>query len=82
VRNCNLDAKIFSLSILISSLFIYNQLGHLDEKSLESLSIIVDLGKHIQLDQSNSRFRLRDYCPNFIWVLRDFSLDLKGATGN
>jgi hypothetical protein len=57
-------------------------LGHLDEKSLDSMSLIVDLGKYIQLDQSNSLFRLKDYCPNFIWVLRDFSLDLKAVTCN
>lgn len=33
-RNNTIDSKIFSLSILLSSLFVYNQLGHIDEQSI------------------------------------------------
>lgn len=34
-RDLHIDLKIFSLSILLSSMFIYNQLGHIDEAAIE-----------------------------------------------
>lgn len=33
-RDINVDVKIFALSVLLSSVFIYNSLGHIDEKAL------------------------------------------------
>ena len=33
-RDINIDVKIFALSVLLSSVFIYNSLGHIDEKAL------------------------------------------------
>jgi hypothetical protein len=33
-RDIEVDMKLFSLSILLSSMFVYNQLGHIDENSL------------------------------------------------
>lgn len=52
------DAKIFSLgmnpfrsliplAILLSSYFIYNSMGVIDESALSNLSFIVNLTKHI-----------------------------------
>ena len=29
-RDINVDVKIFALSVLLSSVFIYNSLGHID----------------------------------------------------
>jgi len=39
----NHDMRIFSLSLLISSYFIYNSMGQIDENALSSLSLVVNL---------------------------------------
>ena len=41
------DTRIFLFSILLSSLFIYNSLGNIDEGALNNLSLIVNLAKEI-----------------------------------
>ena len=40
---------IFTLSILLSSSFVYNSMGNIDEQALESLSLVVNLTKHIHV---------------------------------
>jgi hypothetical protein len=42
-RSTNIDIKIFSLSILLSSLFIFNQMGPITEHSLEDLALVANL---------------------------------------
>ena len=44
----NHDMRIFSLALLLSSFFIYNSVGSIDENALSSLSMVVNLTKHIQ----------------------------------
>lgn len=43
------DTKIFTLSILASSCFIYNSSGSIDEGAIQNLSLVVNLTKHIHL---------------------------------
>ena len=43
----NHDMRIFSLALLISSFFIYNSMGQIDEAAIQSLSLVVNLTKHI-----------------------------------
>jgi hypothetical protein len=50
-RSTNVDIKIFSLSILLSSLFIYNQMGPITENSLEDLALVGNLSNHISISQ-------------------------------
>lgn len=38
--NNQMDHKLFSLTVMISSYFIFNQLGAIDENSIGSLSIV------------------------------------------
>lgn len=42
------STQIFSLAVLLSSMFIYNQIGSIDEKSLEGLALVTELTKKIQ----------------------------------
>ena len=70
----NHDTKIFLLSLLLSSLFIYNSFGAIDENTLNTLSLAIDLSTHLD--------DLGDYFPSFLWVLRDFSLKLEDENGN
>ena len=37
------STKIFSLSVLLSSLFVYNQMGGIDEASLDRLSLVTEV---------------------------------------
>mmetsp|Transcript_44450 Transcript_44450/g.37298 ORF Transcript_44450/g.37298 Transcript_44450/m.37298 type:complete len:85 (+) Transcript_44450:316-570(+) len=46
-EDSNHDNKIFSLALLISSTFVYNSMGAIDESCIESLSLIINLTKHI-----------------------------------
>lgn len=48
-RSTNIDIKIFSLSILLSSIFIYNQMGPISENSLEDLSLVANLTNYIHI---------------------------------
>jgi len=45
----NHDSKIFLLSLLLSSYFIYNSVGSIDENALNTLSLIINLAKNIQV---------------------------------
>ena len=42
------EMRIFSLAVLLGSLFLYNSRGPLDEASLTSLSFITQLAKHVR----------------------------------
>lgn len=70
----NHDSKIFLLTILLCSLFIYNSVGTIDENALNSLSLAINLSTKLE--------DLGDYFPSFLWVLRDFSLKLEDEQGN
>lgn len=66
--------KIFCLAVLLSTTFIYNSVGSIDENALQSLSLVLNLVSNIDQDNTLSR-------PNFIWVVRDFSLQLVNGDG-
>ena len=70
------DSKIFALVVLISSLFIYNTVGNIDEKSISELALAAHLSSSIatksQIDKDSV---ITDLAPKFIWCLRDFTLD-------
>jgi hypothetical protein len=76
----NHDVRIFTLAILLSSYFIYNSMGSIDENSLNQLSLVVNLTKNIQLKQSAicaDDVDPEEYSalfPSFMWVVRDFAL--------
>lgn len=44
----NHDMRIFSLAMLLSSYFLYNSVGSIDENALQNLSLVTNLTKHIQ----------------------------------
>ncbi|KIZ05610.1 Interferon-induced guanylate-binding protein 2 [Monoraphidium neglectum] len=43
------STQIFSLAVLLSSLFVYNQMGGIDEAALDRLSLVVEMSKHIKV---------------------------------
>lgn len=44
-ENVNHDTRIFLFSLLLSSYFIYNSVGNIDENALNTLNLIVNLAK-------------------------------------
>jgi hypothetical protein len=76
----NHDTKIFLLSLLLSSFFIYNSVGTIDEAALSNLSLIVNMSKELQIKSEvmgeTDPEEFAKYFPTFLWIVRDFSLKL------
>ena len=86
----NHDTKIFLIAILISSLFIYNSFGTIDEVALNNLSLILNLSKSLKIRNNsnslnaneNDEEEMAKYFPSLLWILRDFALKLEDNEGN
>ena len=80
----NHDIKIFTLAVLLSSFFIYNSMGSIDENAIQSLSFVINLSKNIQLKgkYENDPEELSALFPSFLWLVRDFSLQLVDDDGD
>lgn len=81
----NHDMRIFSLAVLLSSYFVYNSMGSIDENAISSLSFVTSISKHIRIkgdspkDQDSpiqDESELVQYMPRFMWTVRDFTLQL------
>ena len=79
------STQIFSMAVLLSSLFCYNQMGGIDEAALDRLSLVTEMTKHIRVRSETTgaaapgRGGVRElgaFSPSFVWLLRDFYLDL------
>ena len=51
----NHDMKIFSLAVLLSTTFVYNSFGNIDETALQTLSLVLNLVNSIDKDSSSTR---------------------------
>lgn len=47
----NHDIRIFSLAVLLSSYFVYNSQGSIDETALQNMNLVLQITKHIHLKQ-------------------------------
>jgi hypothetical protein len=75
----SVDAKIFTLSVLLASVFVFNQIGHISEGSLEELSFVLRMAEMVSTGEGDD---IGQYFPQLLWVLRDFSLDLGAKTSS
>jgi hypothetical protein len=69
------SVQIFSLAVLLSSMFIYNQMGSIDEAALDRLSLVTELTRHIRVRAtsapgSEDSRELGGFNPTFLWLLR------------
>ena len=84
------DAKVFSLGILLSSIFVYNNMGVIDEGAIDRLFLVGELTKNICVSanqtgeeggeeeaSTQTEAELAQFFPPFMWLLRDFSLHMK-----
>lgn len=83
-QDSNHDCRIFALVLLISSMFLYNSTGTIDENAISNLSLVVSITKHIHIKSKNEDMDTEEYAayfPSFLWVLRDFTLQLVDQGG-
>ncbi|CAK6441317.1 unnamed protein product [Pipistrellus nathusii] len=77
------DSWIFALAILLSSTFVYNSMGTINQQAMDQLHYVTELTKKIRAKSSPDANEDEDsadfvsFFPDFVWTLRDFSLDLE-----
>ena len=81
-ENTNHDSRIFLFSLLLSSYFIYNSVGSIDENALSSINLILNLAKDIQTKKHGKVGEDISSFPAFLWIVRDFALMLQDKNGN
>jgi hypothetical protein len=81
------STQIFALAVLLSSLFVYNQLGAIDEAALDRLALVSEVSRALagkaqgkgaasSDDDAAVAAEASRFAPSFLWLLRDFYLDL------
>ncbi|XP_062996838.1 guanylate-binding protein 1-like [Elgaria multicarinata webbii] len=84
------DSWIFALSVLLCSTFVYNSMGTINHYALEQLHFVTELTEHIKVKASAKKSceredRISDafawFFPTFVWVVRDFVLQLELEDG-
>ncbi|CAO2600266.1 Guanylate-binding protein 1 [Lemmus lemmus] len=77
------DCWIFALAILLSSTFVYNSMGIINQQALDQLHYVTELTDRIRTrsspdqDEVDVSNEFVSFFPDFIWALRDFYLELK-----
>uniref|UniRef100_K7AZN9 Guanylate binding protein 1, interferon-inducible n=1 Tax=Pan troglodytes TaxID=9598 RepID=K7AZN9_PANTR len=79
------DSWIFALAILLSSTFVYNSMGTINQQAMDQLYYVTELTHRIRSKSSpdENENEVEDsadfvsFFPDFVWTLRDFSLDLE-----
>lgn len=69
------DAQLIGIALALASVFVFNSSGAIDETSLSDLATLTTVAQGIS--SQNSAFSP----PTLLWVLRDFSLELRGDQG-
>lgn len=77
------DSILIAALFLISSSFVYNSKGAIDEASILYMQPITKLPSLVQISSGNFGLEpLATVSPRFLWVLRDFQLSLADEDGN
>uniref|UniRef100_H0WNQ3 GB1/RHD3-type G domain-containing protein n=1 Tax=Otolemur garnettii TaxID=30611 RepID=H0WNQ3_OTOGA len=77
------DSWIFALAVLLSSTFVYNSMHTINHQALEQLHYVTELTELIKaksspgMDEAGSAAEFVSFFPDFVWTVRDFSLELK-----
>nr|XP_008999898.2 guanylate-binding protein 4 isoform X1 [Callithrix jacchus]XP_054092478.1 guanylate-binding protein 4 isoform X1 [Callithrix jacchus] len=77
------DSWIFTLAVLLSSCFVYNSMSTINHQALEQLHYVTELTELIRAkscprtDEVEDSSEFVSFFPDFIWTVRDFTLELK-----
>jgi hypothetical protein len=79
----NHDVRIFALTVLLSSVFVYNVSQTLDESTLSSLKVVMDFVRMMKMgaDEETTQ-HIADEMPTFVVAVRDFALQLRRPNGS
>ena len=84
------DVLTWSLTLLLSSYLIYNSVGSIDEQSILQLSLVTHVAQLLHIrdpsdtaasSPSSVAAGVAELFPSFLWLLRDFTLELVTPTG-
>lgn len=81
-RDTTVDSRLFALTLLLASYFIYNGGNVIDRNALERMSVVVHLTNYVHVrargeGEGESGSEFREHFPHFMWVARDFSLGMQ-----
>jgi hypothetical protein len=92
-RDQSYDMRIFTLALLLSSVFVYNSLGAIDENAISTLSAVASVAESLKQQNgggsggsggSGRRGANAAHAaasplelPGLLWVVRDFALDIE-----
>ncbi|XP_010948664.1 guanylate-binding protein 5 isoform X3 [Camelus bactrianus] len=77
------DTQIFVLALLLSSTFVYNTMNKIDQRDIDLLHYVTELSGLLRTVSSPDLDGIEDaadfvsICPDLVWTLRDFYLDLE-----
>ena len=72
------DTQVFALALMLSSFFMYNSIGNIDDNAITRLGLVTELSKYIKSKLNNEYHSI---FPFFMWIVRDFTLELKDKHG-
>ena len=76
--NASHDLKMFTLALLLSSVFIYNTMGKIDASALDGLHLATKIVDELMTSEAKSEKKeFARHFPHFIWAVRDHRLKLK-----
>lgn len=79
------DAQVFAIGLLLSSYFVLNSMGVIDEAAIDRLYLVAELTKQICVhttvpgadgQAADKASELSQHFPPLLWLLRDFVVDL------
>ncbi|XP_059995597.1 guanylate-binding protein 5-like isoform X2 [Lagenorhynchus albirostris] len=77
------DTQIFVLALLLSSTFVYNTMNTIDQRAIDLLHYVTELSNLLRtvtspdLDGEDNAADFMSVCPDLVWTVRDFYLDLE-----
>nr|XP_020141078.1 guanylate-binding protein 1-like [Microcebus murinus] len=77
------DSWIFSLAILLSSTFVYNSVGIINQQAMDQLHYVTELTDQIRaksspdVNEGDDSVEFVSFFPDFVWTLRDVTLKLE-----
>lgn len=82
-RSETYDVRLFSLALLLSSVFLYNSVGTIDGQAIARLGLVAQLTKHIHTRaqpagrSEDSGTEFASFFPSFTWIVRDMTVRLE-----
>lgn len=79
----NRDARLFAMAVILSSYFMFNTTGNIDEETINQLSLITHIVKNLVIsqDEPSQEYALSYYAPKFLLIVRDFLLEIRDVSG-